>query len=154
MDLTAIPNIGVETALTLASEIGRDMLRFPTCEDFCSCLTLAPLTRVTGGRTLRGQAERRFNHAGQALCLAVSTARRRRSFIGACHRARLPRLDGARAVKATAHQIARLVYAMLTRGEDYAERGITHSESERREGQLRHLQRQARHLNFTLAPVG
>ena len=42
-------------------------------------------------------------------------------------------------------------YAMLTRGEAYVERGIEHFESERRERQIRHLQRQARHFNLTLA---
>ena len=153
VDLTAIPTIGVETALILASEIGPDLSRFPTCGHFCSWLTLAPMTRISGGRALRGRAARRFNRAGQALCLAASSARRSHSFIGACHRTRLRRLDGARAVKATAHQLARLIYAMLTRGEDYVERGIAHFESERRERQLRHLQRQARHFNLALVPA-
>ena len=36
---------------------------------------------------------------------------------------------------------------MLTCGEDYVERDIEHFESERRDRQLRHLQRQARHFN-------
>ena len=103
---------------------------------------------------MRGQAARRFNRTGKALCLAASTARCSRSFIGACHCVRLRRLNGARAVKATAHQIARLIYAMITRGEDYVERRIAHFEGERRERKLRHLQRQARHLNLTLVPAG
>ena len=34
VDLTAIPTIGVETALVIASEIGPDLTRFPTCEHF------------------------------------------------------------------------------------------------------------------------
>ena len=33
-------------------------------------------------------------------------------------------MDTAKAVKATAHQLARLIYAMLTKGQPYAERGI------------------------------
>ena len=70
-----------------------------------------------------------------------------------CHRARLRRLDSARAIKATAHQLARLIYAMLTWGEAYVERGIEHFDNERRERQLRHLQRQARHLNLALVPA-
>ena len=68
------------------------------------------------------------------------------------NRARLRRLDPARAVKATAHQLARLIYAMLTRGEEYVERGIEHFETERRDRQIRHLQRQARHFNLALVP--
>lgn len=153
VDLTAIPTIGVETVLTIASEIGADLSRFPTCAHFCSWLTLAPGTRISGDKRLKGPPGKRTNRAGQALRMAASNARHNRTFIGACHRARLRRLDSARAIKATAHQLARLIYAMLTRGEAYVERGIEHFENERRERQLRHLQRQARHLNLALVPA-
>ena len=153
VDLTTIPTVGVETALTVASEIGPDLSRFPSPEHFCSWLTLAPGTRSSGGKPLEGRAPKRCNRAGQALRLAASTARHNQSFIGACHRARLRRLDPARAVKATAHQLARLIYAMLTRGEEYVERGIEHFETERCDRQLRHLQRQARHFNLALVPA-
>ena len=150
VDLTAIPTIGVETALTIASEIGPDLSRFPTSEHFCSWLTLAPGTRISGGKSLKGPSVKRVNRAGQALRVAASTARHNHSFIGACHRARLRRLDSARAIKATAHQLARLIYAMLTRGEEYVDKGMAQFETERRERQLRHLQRQARHFNLAL----
>ena len=153
VDLTAIPTLGVETALTIAGEVGRDLSRFPTCGHFCSWLCLAPGMRISGGKSLRGRPARRFNRAGQALCQAAVTARRSHSFIGASHRARLRRLDCARAVKATAHQFARLVYAMLTRGEEYVERDIAEFEAERRGHQLHHLRRQARHFNLTLVPA-
>ena len=150
VDLTAIPSIGVETALTIASEIGPDLSCFPTSGHFCSWLTLAPGTRISGGKSLKGSPVKRVNRAGQALRVAASTARHNRSFIGACHRARLRRLDSARAIKATAHQLARLIYAMLTRGEEYVDKGMAQFETERRERQLRHLQRQARHFNLAL----
>ena len=151
VDLTAIPTIGVETALTIASEIGPDLARFPTQEHFCSWLTLAPGTRISGGKVLKGRrAVKRHNRAGQALRFAASTARHNKSFVGACHRARLRRLDPPRAIQATAHQLARIVYAMLTRGEEYVERGIDQFETERRERQLRYLQRQARRFNLAV----
>ena len=143
VDLTAIPTISVDTALS----------RFPPSEHFCSWLTLAPGTRISGGKILKGAPAKRTNRAGQALRMAASTARHNRTFVGACHRARLRRLDSARAIKATAHQLARLIYAMLTRGEEYVERGIEHFETERRDRQLRHLQRQARHFNLALVPA-
>ena len=41
-DLTAIPTVGVETALTIAAEIGADLSRFPSSAHFCSWLGLAP----------------------------------------------------------------------------------------------------------------
>ena len=150
VDLTAIPTIGVETALAIASEVGPDLSRFPTAAHFCSWLMLAPGTRISGGKQIRGPQQKRFNRAGHAFRMAAATARNSQSYIGACHRARLRRLDAGRANKATAHQLARLVYAMLTRGEEYVAREIADYEAERRDRQVRHLQRQAKRYNLEL----
>lgn len=150
VDLTAIPAIGVGTALAIASEIGPDLSRFPSQAHFCSWLTLAPGTRVSGGRPLRGPPPRRTNRAGQALRMAAVSARNSDSYIGACHRARLRQLDAGRANKATAHHLARIVYAMLTRGEEYVARQVADFETERRDRHVRHLRRQARRYNLDL----
>jgi transposase len=150
VDLTAIPSIGSETALTIAAEIGPDLSRFVSCEHFCSWLTLAPGTRISGDKALRGKPVKRVNRAGQALRMAATSARNSQSFIGAAHRARLSRLGTARANKATAHQLARLIYAMLTQGEEYVDRGMEHFEAQRRERQLRNLHRKARQLGFSV----
>ncbi len=82
--------------------------------------------------------------------MAASTARHNKTYMGASHRARLRRLDAGRANKATAHQFARLVYAMLTRGEEYVAREVADFEAERRDRQIRHLQRQAKRYNLAL----
>lgn len=153
VDLTAIPTIGVETALVLAAEIGPDLSRFPTCEHFCSWLSVAPGTRITGGQPLPGRSPRVLNVAGQALRQAASTARHSKSFIGAAHRARLARMDTAKAVKATAHHLARLIYAMLTKGHEYVEQGIEQFESAARDRRLKNLQRQARRLGLELVAL-
>jgi transposase len=150
VDLTAVPCIGSETELVIAAEIGPDLSRFPTCQHFCSWLTLAPDTRISGGRRLPGRPPPKINRAGQALRVAAASARNSKSFIGASHRSRLSRMDTAKAVKATAHQLARLIYAMLTRGEEYVEHGMAQLEDERRERQLHNLKRQARALGLEL----
>ena len=72
---------------------------------------------------------------------------------GVMHRRRLARMDTAKAVKATAHQLARLIYATLTRGEEYVARDLTTWEEERRDRTIKHLQRQARRFNLALVPV-
>ena len=150
VDLTAIPTIGIETALAIAAEIGPDLSRFATAGHFCSWLMLAPGTRISGGKQIRGPKQKRFNRAGQAFRIAANTARNSKTYIGACHRARLRRLDAGRANKATAHQLARLVYAMLTRGEEYVAREMADYEAERRDRQVKHLQRQAKRYNLEL----
>lgn len=150
VDLTAIPTIGVETALVLASEIGPDLSRFPTQQHFCSWLGLAPPTRISGGRPLPGSAPKVLNRAAQALKQAASSARHDQSFIGASHRARLARLDTSCAIKATAHQLARLIYALLTKGQPYVEQGMEAYEARSRDRQLRALQRKAVKLGMRL----
>ena len=152
-DLTAIPTVGVETALTVAAEVGADLSRFATAAHFCSWLGLAPGTRISGDKRLGGPPARQTNRVGQALRMAASTARNSQTAIGAAHRRRLSRMDSAKAVKATAHQLARLIYAMLTRGEEYVERDLAAMETERRDRQIKHLQRQARHFDLALVPA-
>lgn len=146
VDLTAIPTIAVDTALVLAAEIGPDLSRFPSCEHFCSWLSVAPPTRISGGKPLPGRARTAFNRAGQALRQSAANARRSDSFIGASHRARLARMDARQAIKATAHQLARLIYAMLTQGQAYVEKGIEAYEERSRDRQLRALRRKAAKL--------
>lgn len=153
VDLVAIPTIGVETALTITAEVGTDFSRFPSVGHFCSWLGLAPSTHISGDKRLKGGASRRSNRVGQALRMAATTARRDHSVIGAAHRRRLARMDTAKAIKATAHQLARLVYHMLTRGEEYVARDIAAWEEERRARMITNLQRQAKRLDLTLVPA-
>ena len=150
MDLTAIPTIGVDTALIIASEVDPDLSRFATCAHFCSWLGVAPPTRISGGKQLPGRAPKVLNRAGQALRQAASNARNSQSFIGASHRARLVRMDGAAAVKATAHQLTRLIYAMLTKGRAYVEQGMDVFEARSQDRQIRALQRKAHKLGLQL----
>ena len=153
VDLVAIPTIGVETALTVAAEVGADLSRFASVKHFRSWLGLAPGTRVSGDRRLKGRPPRRSNRLGQALRMAATTARSDKSAIGAAHRRRLARMDTAKAIKATAHELARLIYAMLTRGEEYVERDLAAWEEQRRDRMIANLQRQARRFDLVLAPA-
>jgi transposase len=153
VDLTAIPAVSVDTALVIAGEIGPDLSRFPSSQHFCSWLGLAPPTRISGGKPLPGQAPKVINRAAQALRQAASNARTSDSFIGASHRARLARMDTRQAIKATAHQLARLIYAMLTKGQPYVEKGVELFEARRQDRQMRALERKARKLGLALVAV-
>ena len=153
VDLCAIPTLGLDTVLVLAGEIGPDLSRFPTERNFCSWLAVAPPTHISGGKPLPGRKPTVFNRAGHALRQAAANARNSNSYIGACHRARLARMDNVKAVKATAHQLARLIYAMLTKGQSYVEKGIEVYEALSKDRQLKALQRKARKFGLTLTKV-
>ena len=59
-------------------------------------------------------------------------------------------MDTSVAIKATAHELARLIYMMLTRGQSFVEKGIEMFEEERRQRKVIHLKRTARELGFSL----
>lgn len=152
VDLTRVPTLAIDTVLVIAGEVGPDLSRFPSAQHFCSWLGLAPPTHISGGKNLGGRKPKVLNRAGQALRHCALNARRSNTFIGASHRVRLARMDTAKAIKATAHQLARLIYAMLTKGEDYVEKGIEAFEARSRDRQLRALERKARRLGLSLSP--
>jgi transposase len=146
VDLTAIPAIGTGTVLTIASEIGPDFSAFPSAQHFCSWLGVAPGTRISGGKPLPGRAPKVVNPVGQALRMAAMGARRSQTFIGAKHRARLARKDTAVAITATARELACLIYLMVTRGEEYVEKGMDAYEKRRIDRTFANLNRKARTL--------
>ncbi|MGE8052089.1 IS110 family transposase, partial [Pseudomonas monteilii] len=86
----------------------------------------------------------------QALKQAASNARNDKGFIGASHRARLTRMDTSCAIKATAHQLARLVYNLLTKKQAYVEKGLEEFEARSQDRQVRALLRKARKLGYQL----
>ena len=153
VDLTAITGVGLETAMLIASELGGDVSSFPTEKHFCSWLALAPNNHVSGGVVLKPSNRRKPNRIGQALRQCAVTVRRSQTWLGAKHRRRLARMDKAKAVKATAHEIARLIYAMLRDGTEYVERSLDEFENEYRERKFENLRRQARSIGCELVPT-
>ena len=84
--------------------------------------------------------------------MAAMAARRSQTFIGAKHGARLARMDTPVAIKATARELACLVYLMVTEGQEYVEQGIGAYEKRRLNRKFAHLDRQAQKLGFQLVP--
>ena len=150
VDLTAIPTIGVTTALVIASEIGPDFSAFPSAQHFCSWLGVAPGTRISGGNPLPGRSHKAVNRVGQALRMSAMSARNSQTFIGAKHRALLARMDTAIAITATARELACLIYLMVTQGEEYVEKGMEAYEERRQNRRYSRLDRQAQRLGYKL----
>ena len=84
--------------------------------------------------------------------LALEPARRDKSSTGAAHRWRLVRMDTAK-VKATAHQLARLICHAHPRPGVCRPVDLAALEAERRERMIVNLQRQAGRLELELEPA-
>jgi transposase len=153
VDLTRIDGIDTTTALKVLAETGPDLSRFPTRKHFTSWLNLCPNTRITGGKRLRGRERNRCNRAGQALRQAAVGLGTSKSALGAYFRRMAGRLGKMVAIKATAHKLARLVYAALTKGMVYVDRGMAAEEERYRMRALKHLAKRAAALGYSLAPT-
>ena len=150
VDLTRIDGIDVTTALAVISEVGPDMSRFATVKHFTSWLSLCPGTKITGGKLLSGKTKRCANRAAQALRLAAAALRSSQSALGAYFRRLCARMDKPKAVTAAAHKLARLIYTMLTKGEQYTDLGQDYYEERYRERVLRQLSKRAEKLGMKL----
>jgi transposase len=153
VDLTRINGLAVTSVLTVLSEIGPDLSRFANVKHFCSWLGLCPGTKISGGKVLSTRTRRSTNRVRQALKLAAMSLSRNGSALGAFYRRMCARMDKPRANTAVAHKLARMVYFMLTRGEDYVDQGQQHYEEQQRQRSIAALRRRAADLGFAIAPT-
>lgn len=153
VDLTRINGLAVTSVLTVLSEIGPDLSRFASVKHFCSWLGLCPGTKISGGKVLSARTRRSVNRARQALKMAAMSLSRNGSALGAFYRRMCARMDKPRANTATAHKLARMVYFMLTRGEDFVDQGQQHYEEQQRQRSVAALKRRAAALGFLIAPT-
>lgn len=152
VDLTRIDGIDVTTALVVVSEVGADMCKFPSDKHFASWLGLCPGTKITGGKVMSGKTKRCANRAAQALRLAAAALRSSQSALGAYYRRMCARMDKPKAVTAAAHKLARLIYAMLTHGQEYTDRGQDYFEERYRQRVLHNLAQKAKAMGMQLVP--
>ena len=153
VDLTRIDGVDVTTALAVVSEVGADMAKFPSVKHFTSWLGLCPGTKITGGKVMSGKTKRVVNRAAQALRLAAAALRSSKSALGAYFRRLCSRMDKPKAVTAAAHKLARLIYTMLTKGQEYTDQGQDYYEQRYRERVLRALSQRAAKLGMQMVPI-
>ena len=153
VDLTRSDGIDVTTALAVVSESGADMSRFPTGGHFASWLGLCPGTKITGGKMMSGKTKRCGNRAAQALGLAAAALRTSQSALGAYFRRMCSRMDKPKAVTAAAHKLARLIYTMLTKGEEYTDQGQDYCEQRHRERVVQQLSQRAAKLGMKMVAI-
>lgn len=152
VDLFAIPGLAADTLLTLASEVGFDLTPWRTEKHFASWLGVCPGTQRSGGKVLNSKTKRNPNRATQAFRMAAASLYRSQTALGAFYRRIKSRSGGQQAVTATAHKIARIYYAMLTKGTSYVELGQQAYEQRYKQRRIDHLKVQAKSLGLQLVP--
>jgi predicted aldo/keto reductase-like oxidoreductase len=85
--------------------------------------------------------------------MAAFTLFKSKSALGAYLRRQRARLGSPKAITATAHKLARLVYAMLTNGTAYVDAGQEYYEERYRSRVVQNLKRRARELGYDLVTM-
>jgi len=150
VDLTQIHGLGPYSTLRIVGECGTDMSRWPTSKHFTSWLTLAPGSKISGGKVLSSRTRRSANRATALLRLAAVSVSRTDTALGAFFRRLAARVRKAKAVTATARKIAILFYNMLRHGSVYVDPGSDYYEERYRRRTLDNLRRRADALGFRL----
>jgi transposase len=141
VDLTQIEGVAESTILTLISEVGLDLSKFPTAKHFASWLGLAPNKKVSGGKVLssktpknKGRLSVAFRQAANAAGLQKDTS------MSYFFRKMAYRKGRKAAITATARKLSIIVYNMLTKKIDYQPLDIKDYEQQRRNQKIKHLQ--------------
>jgi transposase len=154
VDLTSIDGVDALTALKVMTETGIDMSAFKSEKHFCAWLGLCPGSHISGGKRHGGRMRPCKNKAATALRIAAQSLYNSATALGAFLRRMKQRLGPQGGITATAHKLARIIYAMLKRKlPRYQDLGAEYYEKRYRARVTANLKRRARELGFTLAPL-
>lgn len=152
VDLTQIDGINALTAHKVLSEIGVDMSPWPTVKHFTSWLSVCPHNDKTGGKVIRSRTLKSQNRAAAALRMAAQSLLHSDSALGSYCRHMCAKLGKAEGITATAHKLARIIYAMLKNHTEYRDPGTGYYEGQARERAVKNLKRKAKELGFEVVP--
>jgi transposase len=153
VDLTAIPGISVLSGLTLMTELGNDLSAFKTEHHFASWLCLCPGNETSAGKVLRRRTRRSHNRVRQALRMAASSLHHDKSCFGDKYRRLRARLGAPKAITAMAHQLARLIWTLITRQLPFDPRVFAYHEKAHEQRRFKRLAASARHMGYQLTPI-
>jgi transposase len=126
--LATIPGIGPITASLMAATVGDAIGSFKSARHFAAWLGLVPRQHSTGGKTRLGRITKAGNREIRRLLVLGATsmvfrAEHWNSAVGAWLRGVLERRPMRLATVALANKMARIAWAVMTRGETYQAKG-------------------------------
>jgi transposase len=146
VDLCKIPGINEVSALEFISETGIDTKKWKGLNCFSAWLNVVPNTKITGGKIISSKMMKKKNRAGQTLRMAASSLYSNKSPLGDYHRRMSFRYGGKGASLATAHKLARIIYTMLDRKQEFNFQMLIESQQKYREIKIKQLEKQLSRL--------
>ena len=146
VDLCKIPSINEVSALEFISETGIDMSKWKGTKCFTAWLNVVPNTKITGGKIISSKKMKKKNIAGQTLRMAATSLYSNKTPIGDYHRRMSARYGGKGASLATAHKLARIIYTMLDKKQEFNFNMLIESQQKYREIKIKQLEKQLSRL--------
>jgi len=150
VDLTEIPGLNENLITQIVAEIGTDISKWKTAKHFASWLGLSPSNKISGGKILSSKTKPTANKAAQALRLAANALYRSKTSLGAYFRRIRARLGTPKAITATAHKIAVILYSMIRRKTNFKESGQDIYEQRYLERTIAKIKNKASLLGYSL----
>jgi hypothetical protein len=153
VDWSRVNGIDVQVAQTVIAEVGPRLDAFPSEKHFANWLGLCPTNETSGGKVLKRRTPKVVNRAKVAFRQAASALLRSNSYLGAQYRRLRTRLGAPKAITAMARKLACLFYRLLTKGQQYVDKGAAHYESRHRQQQVQSILRRASQLGLQVLPI-
>jgi transposase len=149
VDLTEVPGINTLLVHILLAEVGPDLSKFRSSAAFASWLGLCPDNRISGGKILSVRTRHVQNRAALALRIAAHTLHHNQSSLGHYYRRMRAKLGAPKAITATAHKLARVLYHLIITGQPYKESIFAERETQHQQRTLIGLHGPARTLGYS-----
>lgn len=153
VNLLEMPGMEASTLVKILSEIGTDMSRWPTADHFASWLGLCPGNKISGGKVLSSRTKPSSNRVAHALRIAAHTLYRSKTALGSFFRRMRAKFGAPKAITATAHKMAKILYHMIKSKKNFRELGLDYYESQYQKRVLASLKKRAREFGFDVVPL-
>lgn len=152
VNLMEIPGVNTLTVMSFISEVGTSVDKWVNAKAFASWLGLCPGTKISGGKRLSSKSKPCANRLAEALRMAASTLSKSQTALGAFLRRLKARLGPAKAITATAHKLAVILYNMIKNRTSYKEAGADYHDKLHKERAVKNLRRFAERLGYAVMP--
>lgn len=128
--------------LTLLSEVGLDLSKFPSAKHFVSWLSLCPDKKVSGGKVLSSKTRKNKGRLRQAFRqAAIGVSKIKDNPLAHFYWRMASRNDKGTAITATARKLATIVYHMIEKKQAYRPQQLEEYQQKVRTQKIKQIQR-------------
>lgn len=149
-DLTSILGIK-DSALSIVSEVGLNMNKWPSSRHFTSWMGFAPKPKISGGKVLSNRTPKVKSRIAHIFRNAAATLRNSDCYLGAFYRNLSRRKGPSCALVATARKLATIVYHMLKNKSEFRDLGSDYLLKLREKRFLKFTQKRALSLGYSVS---